>query len=96
MSQSPDIGAEGLVTFTVYSDSEKIKDTFGVISINVHKEANRIGRAELMITAGDMPKGDVPESDDDTFAPGKIIRIEAGYASTESVIFEGLVIGHSI
>jgi Rhs element Vgr protein len=96
MSQSPDLGADGLVTFTVYSEGSQISDTFGIVSIKVHKEANRIGRAELKITAGDMPNNDVPESDDDTFAPGKAISIEAGYANKNKVIFEGIVIGHSL
>jgi Rhs element Vgr protein len=96
MSQSPDFGADGLVTFTVFSEGEQINDEFGVVSIRIHKEVNRIGRALLIITAGDMPNADVPESDDDSFAPGNNIRIEAGYDSQNSIIFEGMVIGHGI
>jgi Rhs element Vgr protein len=96
MSQSPDLGADGLVTFAVFSEGSQINDIFGIVSIKIHKEVNRIGRAQLIITAGDMPNNDVPESDDDTFAPGKNISIEAGYATKNSVIFEGFVVGHSI
>lgn len=96
MSQSPDLDADGLVTYAVFSEGSPISDVFGIVSIRIHKEANRIGRAELIITAGDMPNSDVPESDDDTFAPGKPIRIEAGYESNNSILFEGIVVGHGI
>ncbi|MHA3787030.1 type VI secretion system tip protein VgrG [Flavobacterium hauense] len=96
MSQSPDIGADGLVTFTISSEGSPIKDSFGLVSIKVRKEANRIGWTELVISAGDMPAQDIPESDDETFAPGKVISIEAGYANTNTVIFEGMVTGHNI
>jgi Rhs element Vgr protein len=41
-----------------------------------------------------MTRNDVPESDADTFAPGKKIRIEAGYGNDENPIFEGMVINH--
>lgn len=96
MSTSPDRGTEGLVTYTIYSEGAKIRDSFGIISISVHKEVNRIGKATIVISAGDMPAADVPESNDDSFIPGKAIRIEAGYNSSGSMIFEGTVISHSL
>ncbi len=96
MSQSPDIGADGEVSFTIYSDGSKIADTLGIISVWIQKGVNRIGKAQLMIRAGDMPAGDVPESSDETFAPGKKIRVEGGYAGSMSVLFEGIVTGHGL
>lgn len=96
MSVSPEKNTEGLVTFSIYSDESKISDSFEAVSIWVRKEVNRIGRATLIFEAGDMPNKEVPESDDDSFAPGKKIRIEAGYQSNERVIFEGVVITHNI
>lgn len=96
MSVSPEKNTEGLVTFSIYSDESKINDSFEAVSIWVRKEVNRIGRATLIFEAGDMPNKEVPESDDDSFAPGKKIRIEAGYQSNERIIFEGVVITHNI
>ncbi|MGV3613327.1 MAG: type VI secretion system tip protein VgrG [Fluviicola sp.] len=96
MSVSPEKNSEGLVTFSIYSDGSKISDSFETVSIWVRKEVNRIGRAKLVFEAGDMPMKEIPESDDDSFAPGKTIRIEAGYQSNERIIFEGVVIAHNV
>nr|WP_294860573.1 type VI secretion system tip protein VgrG [uncultured Fluviicola sp.] len=96
MSVSPEKNSEGLVTFSIYSEGSKISDSFEMVSIWVRKEVNRIGRATLIFEAGDMPNKEIPESDDDSFAPGKKIRVEAGYQSNERVIFEGVVITHNI
>lgn len=96
MSVSPEKNSEGLVTWSVYSEGSKIRDSFELVSILVRKEVNRIGRATLIFEAGDMPRKEIPESDDDTFAPGKEIRIEAGYQSHEKSIFEGIVVTHNL
>ena len=96
MSVSPEKNTEGLVTFSIYSDGSKISDSFETVSVWVRKEVNRIGRAKLVFEAGNMPMKEIPESDDDSFAPGKKIRIEAGYQSNERIIFEGVVITHNV
>ena len=96
MSVSPEKNSEGLVTFSIFSEGEKINDSFETVSIWIRKEVNRIGRAKLVFEAGNMPMKEIPESDDDTFAPGNTIRIEAGYQSNEHIIFEGVVITHNV
>ncbi|MNK01833.1 Phage-related baseplate assembly protein [compost metagenome] len=96
MSVSPEKNSEGLVTFTVYSEGNKISDAFEMVSIRVRKEVNRISRAILVFEAGDMPMKEIPESDDETFAPGKEIRIEVGYQNNEQIIFQGMVISHNV
>lgn len=96
MSVSPEKNSEGLVTCSIYSSNSKISDSFELVSILVRKEINRIGRATLVFEAGNMPQKEIPESDDDTFAPGKEIRIEVGYQSDEKSIFEGIVITHNL
>lgn len=96
MSVSPEKNTEGLVTFSIYSEGEKISDSFEAVSIWIRREVNRIGRAKLVFEAGNMPMKEIPESDDDTFAPGSTIRIEAGYQSNEHILFEGVVITHNV
>ena len=96
MADSPDKNSDGVVRISVFSDGKAIKTgVFDLISANVFKGVNRIGRATLVFAAGDMPRNVVPESDDETFAPGKAIRIEAGYGNDESPIFEGIVVSHN-
>ena len=96
MSVSPEKNSEGLVTFSIYSDGSKISDVFETVSIRIRKEVNRISRATLVFEAGNMPTKEIPESDDETFAPGKKIRVEAGYQSNEHIVFEGIVISHNV
>jgi hypothetical protein len=96
MSDSPNKNTDNTVRVSIYSEGTQVKPTsFGLISTSIYKGVNRIGKALLEFSAGDMPKGEVPESDADTFAPGKKIRIEAGYGGDESPVFEGLVVNHS-
>jgi Rhs element Vgr protein len=96
MSVSPNKNSDGVVRVSVFSEGNAVKSTFfGLSSVYIYKGVNRIGKALLVFSAGDMAKGEIPESDADTFAPGKKIRIEAGYGDDESPLFEGLVVSHS-
>jgi Rhs element Vgr protein len=93
---SPNKNTSGAIRISIFSEGNPITTSrFGLISAYIYKGVNHIGKAKLIFAAGDMPKGEVPESDDDTFAPGKKIRIEVGYGNDEQPIFEGIVINHS-
>ncbi len=96
MSDSPNKEKGSLVRCSVYSKGTAVGATFGFISAHVEKAVNRIGRAVLLYRAGDMPSASVPESDNDTFAIGTAIRIEAGYGDEESPLFDGIVISHGL
>lgn len=96
MSQSPENKSDGLISCVVYSNETKINDSFGVISVWVRREINKIGYAQIVLEAGDMSKQEVPESEDETFAPGKTITIEAGYQQNTKKIFEGIITSHGL
>jgi len=96
MADSPGKNSARLVTYKVYSDGSPVADSFKFRSVTVTKEVNRIGSATLEIIAGDMPKRDIPLSNDNTFKPGKVIKIEAGYESENKIIYEGIVISHGL
>lgn len=92
---SPNKNSDGILRVSIFSEGEAVKTSvFGLISVRVYKGVNRIGKARLVFAAGAMAKGEVPESENDAFAPGKAIRVEAGYGPEENPIFEGLVVGH--
>lgn len=95
MGESPNNASSGLVSFTVYSGGTALSVLFSLISVSIYKGVNRIGNARLVFTAGDMPRGEVPESDDDALAPGKVISVEVGYEDQESPVFEGVIVSHS-
>lgn len=85
-----------LVTFTVSVDGSQIPDTISLLSINVRKEINRVGFAQLVISDGDTASEDFEISNTDYFIPGKELEIKAGYHSQEETIFKGVVVKQSI
>ncbi len=86
---------KGNLNYAIRSDGEEIKPSeFQLMSVVVRKEVNKIGKAELVFEAGDMSKGEVSESENDAFLPGKKIVIQMGYGNTYSTIFEGSVTSH--
>lgn len=96
MADSSGVNAGKLVTFEVFSNGQKVSSAFCWESFEIHREINHIGRAVLKCMAGDMPNSNVPESEAEEFKPGQNIRIEAGYKSTNSQIFEGIVVSQKI
>ena len=96
MADSSGVNAGKLVTYEVYSNNQKVSSLFCWVSLEIHREINHIGRAVLKCMAGDMPNSNVPESEAEEFKPGQNIRIEAGYKSTNSPVFEGIVVSQKI
>lgn len=96
MADSPALNASGVLKLSITSDGSPIKDTIGIISIEITRAVNRVSTARISIMDGDMPADDFPVSDTDTFAPGKQIVINAGYGSQTTAIFQGVVVRHGI
>jgi len=94
MAASAQVG--GLVTFTIKVGGNAIPDTVQVLSVHVEKRVNKIGIAKIVILDGEADTGDFVTSSSDTFIPGGTISIEAGYDSSNKVIFVGIITGQSI
>ena len=89
MSISPNINPDDLTTsLTIYSNGKIISDTINVISVDVNREVNKIGRAEIVLS---INIENLPEDEDMAFDEGNTIRIECGYSRNEVVIFEGFI-----
>ncbi len=85
-----------LVTFKVLSEGEELPGKYGVKSIVVEKEVNRIPYAQIVILDGSAPEQDFKLSNENLLIPGKEIEITAGYHSEEETIFKGVVVKHNI
>ncbi len=85
-----------LVTFTIKVNGTTIPGTYQVVSMGFTSEINRIPAAKLVIYDGDPAKQDFPVSNTDTFVPGGQIEISVGYHSDEAVLFNGIILKHSI
>jgi Rhs element Vgr protein len=96
MATSPAIDGGGMVKLSVLCDGTALPGTVQVVSVVVRKAINRIPVAEIVILDGDMPQKEFPVSDAAYFKPGTAIKINVGYESSESSIFEGIVVRHGI
>jgi Rhs element Vgr protein len=85
-----------LITFKVMSGGTELPGKYGVKSIVVEKEVNRIPYAHIVILDGSAPEQDFKLSNEDLLIPGKEIEITAGYHSEEETIFKGVVVKHNI
>jgi len=86
----------GLVTFTIKIGGVAISKVYGVFSIVVLKEINKIPLANIVIQDGSASGRDFEVSDQDLFIPGKEIEILSGNVSKQSTIFKGIIIKHGI
>lgn len=85
-----------LITYKILIEGEELPGTYGVMSIVVSKEVNRIPMAQVVLVDGDASQNDFPLSNEDLLIPGKKIEIQAGYHSDDETIFKGMIVKHSI
>lgn len=96
MAISPLNDSGGALLTTLLSEGNVVSDQAKIISIDIESAVNRVTTATIVIEDGDMPNEKFPMSDGTSFTPGSNISIKAGYGETETEIFSGVVIKHSI
>lgn len=85
-----------LVTYTLLIDGEAVSREYGILSISVSREINRIPWAKIVIRDGDVSKREFMASNSELFVPGKEIEIKAGYHSNNETLFKGIIIRHGV
>ncbi len=96
MPTSPAQDADGVVTISISSNGAALADSVEVVSVEVSRTANAVPIARIVLNDGNIAQQSFELSGAATFKPGATISISAGYDSTNSVIFEGVVIRHGI
>jgi len=81
-----------LLSIEVFVDGKMLDGEARVYSVEVDKEINRISRAEINLLDGNLAKAEFKLQDQDTFKPGKKVKINLGYHQDTETIFEGIVI----
>jgi Rhs element Vgr protein len=94
MPVSPIIDAQGVLRVTVFSNGARLSEAVhgSLVSVTVHRMANAIPYARLVLADGDMPTQTFPISDTADFKPGSELKINAGYGDDEATIFQGIVV----
>lgn len=96
MANSPTLDSDGVVSITILSAGSAIASTIEIVSVEIESAINRITTATIVLNDGDMPTGEFPVSDTETFKPGSEISIQLGYNQTLTTVFSGIVIRHSV
>lgn len=96
MPESPLLNSSNAVGLAIYANGSQIKDSIGVALVSITNAVNKIPYARIELLDGDMPDQDFPHSNSKDFDPGQKIKIEAGYGQDKEIVFEGVIIKHSI
>lgn len=92
MSQSPIKSNLDLITYSIKSNGNPIKDTYNVFSIYVDRAVNKIPYCKLEISDGSTSSEGFPICDSETFIPGTEIEILVGNENSNDSIFKGIVV----
>ncbi len=85
------------ISFKIFCNGREIPGGYRLVSFSVLKEVNKVASAFIQLIDGGISDNDSFEvSDSGDFNPGAEIKIEAGYASDDETIFEGIVVKHGL
>lgn len=86
-----------VVTPTILRDGQAMDSSYGLVSIDIRKEVNRIPQAELRLIDGSTAQRKFTISDSGFFDPGAKIEIQLRYeGQPDTTVFKGLVVRHRI
>lgn len=92
----PDTSQSQVVSYQVVVGGQVVNPTYELQSMVVLHESNRIPSAKLIYKDGDPAKKTFPLSEQNFFAPGSSIAIRLGRDGTNTQVFKGIVVRHSI
>ena len=84
------------VSYQIKIDDETLDTSYEVNKMLTFKEVNKLGRARIYIIGGDYTKNTFDESESSIFDPGNEIEIKLGYDQKYTLVFQGVILKHSI
>ncbi|HYG53488.1 MAG TPA: type VI secretion system tip protein VgrG, partial [Flavobacteriales bacterium] len=93
---SDNIKSGGNATIAVKVGGNPVPDQYSILSVNIEKRVNKIATARIVILDGEPDTGLFPASSSGIFVPGAAVVIEAGYDSTNAVIFQGIITNQAL
>ncbi|MGB3180933.1 MAG: type VI secretion system tip protein VgrG [Cyclobacteriaceae bacterium] len=87
----------GVVTYIIKVDGKDLPLYYGVRSIHVLKEVNKISSARIEFIDGSTTLVDSFEiSNSASLIPGKEVEIQLGYQSKNKSVFKGIIVKHGL
>ena len=98
MAISPLVKKMDYISIEIKVEGKLMKDTYGVLSVEVKNSINGIPAAtfSILIPWGDADNRSFEISEGEEFVPGKEVEIKAGYNSKTETIFKGIIIRHRL
>ena len=84
------------VSSQIKINGQLLDSNFEINKIITFKEINKLSRARVQILGGDYTKNTFNESENKIFDPGNEVEIKFGYDQKLTLIFEGIILKHSI
>ena len=91
-----DVSSSSLTTFTVKAAGQALGAEYGILSIEIRREVNRVPKATIVLIDGDAAAQTFAISEEDTLMPGVEVEILGGYSSEETTLFKGMITRHRI
>ena len=96
MTARPTEQKTDIPSFEILLNGEVLSEQYQVLSISVLHEINKISKASISISDGDVAQNDFPLSTSELVIPGTEIEIKAGYHSENETIFKGTITTHRV
>lgn len=93
---SDDIKSGGNATFVVKVGGNPVPSQYNILSVYIEKRINKISNAKITILDGDSTTETFAASSSALFVPGAKVVVEAGYDSSNQVIFQGIITSQSL
>src|SRR5687768_10611361 len=92
----PNLSRHAVTTYDILVNETLVDPSFQVLSISITKDANKIPVAKIILRDGEAADTTFPISNEDTFIPGKKIKIKIGRDGTNTQAFKGIITKHAI
>lgn len=88
----------GIPVATISSGGKALDERFELMSVEIHRELNRIPEAKLVLLDGSVAARKFELSNDPFFELGKRIKIALRYEGDDAdfIVFDGLVVRHAV
>jgi Rhs element Vgr protein len=93
---SPALNDAAQLALSIKVDGKEISSTYEIVSVDTWLAVNRVPKAAFVLFDGSAATRDFEASNLKTFLPGNKVEIAAGYASSTTTIFKGVIVKQGI
>jgi Rhs element Vgr protein len=93
---SPALNDAAQLALSIKVDGKEIASTYEVVSVDTWLAVNRVPKAKFVLFDGSAATRDFAASNLKTFVPGNKVEIAAGYGSSTTGIFKGVIVRQGI